>query len=178
MDATDAELTLLYRRHLALVRGRALRIVGSPAAADDVVQEVFMRYLQRVRKGALPELNTAGFLYQMATHCALNSLRSQGRRGKYESRAQHESQAILEGPGSSPNLEDALLVRDLLTRVPQREAILAAYYYLDGLEHEEIATLMDMPRRQVGRRLEDFKARARKLLGRPLQQEARRVVDG
>lgn len=174
MNAADAELTQVYRRHLAMVRGRALRIMGSEAAADDVVQEVFMRYLQRLRKGALPELNTAGFLYQMATHCALNSLRSRGRRSKYEHLAQQE-RAVAQ-PAAS---EDALLVQNLLTRVPQREAIVAAYYYLDGLEHEEIATLMEMPRRQVGRRLEDFMARARKLLGRTLlPREARRAIDG
>lgn len=168
MAEMEAEFTLLYRQHLTLVRGRALRVLGQAAAADDVAQEVFMKYLQhRQRGGAAPD-NTAAFLYTMATRCALNYLRGGGRRDKHEHRAYQEAATVAQ-TGS----DDLLIVRDLLSRVPEREALLASYYYLDGLEHEEIAALLDMPRRQVGRGLEAFRARARRLLGFSIEEAPR-----
>jgi RNA polymerase sigma-70 factor (ECF subfamily) len=168
MAEMDAELTMLYRQHLTLVRGRARRILGDAAAADDVTQEVFMKYWQHRRSGGDAAENTAAFLYTMATRCALNALRGGGRRKRHEDRAQAESQA-----SHDDGVEQHLEVVRLLARVPEREAILASYYYLDGLEQEEIATLLDMPRRQVGRGLDAFRERARRLLGAPLQEVPR-----
>jgi RNA polymerase sigma factor (sigma-70 family) len=163
----EAELVEAYRKHLPLVRGRALRILGSPAAADDVTQEVFMRYLIYRRKGGHEATHCAAFLYRMATHCALNSLRAAGRRHRREA---------LEAPApAATGPEDGMAVRAVLARVPDELAQIAAYYYLDGLEHEEIATLLKMQRRTVGRRLEAFKARAREILGEGALEAARAI---
>jgi RNA polymerase sigma-70 factor (ECF subfamily) len=166
MDA-EAELIGVYRTHLPLVRGRALRILGSPAAADDVTQEVFMRYLTYRRRGGHDPQNCAAFLYRMATHCALNSLRAASRRQKRET--------VEPLPAAPAAPEDVLAVRTVLARVPEELAQIAAYYFLDGLEHEEIAQLLNMQRRTVGRRLEAFKAKAREILGEGKLEAVRAV---
>ncbi len=55
-------------------------------------------------------------------------------------------------------------VRDLLGRVPQDEAMTAALYYVNDMQHDEIAEVVGVDRRTIGRRLEKFHARAKRLL--------------
>ncbi|OGQ77391.1 MAG: hypothetical protein A2289_17140 [Deltaproteobacteria bacterium RIFOXYA12_FULL_58_15] len=147
-----------YRSHITMVRGRALRILGVEAAAQDVAQETFMKLLEYRRKG-ISEDNTAAFLYRAATNLALNRLRDAKRRQELlEEQASHTSPSA-----SDPTDRPAL--RRILGLVGREEAEIAIYYYVDGMEQEEIAELLQMERRTVGRRLERFCAKAQKLLG-------------
>jgi RNA polymerase sigma-70 factor (ECF subfamily) len=159
-EQEQADIGELFRRYVAMVRGRALRILGNPALAEDVAQEVFIRYLKRRRAGKVEE-NTAGMLYRIATNLALNTLRDRKRRREILEGARHELQ-----PEQAQGPEDLLTLRQILARVPKEEARIASYYYVDGMEQDEIATLLDMERRTVGRRLERFRERARKYLRR------------
>ena len=163
--ADEQDLGSVYRRHWALVRGCALRIVGDTAAADDVTQEVFMRYWAYCEKGGATAQNTSAFLYKSAAHTALNYLRANKRRSTRE----HAHAPI---DGITPEPEAALTVRWLLAQVPEDLAQIAAYHYLEGMEHEEIAELLSMQRRTVGRRLEAFRVQARALLEGPRAEVA------
>lgn len=151
------ELEAVYRRHLAMVRGRARRIVGDPATAEDLAQEAFMRWAQHRRRGRRED-NTSAFLYRVVTNLALNHLRDKKRQ-----------RAILEENMPEPSADgtdptDRPALRQVLGRVKKDHAEVAAYYYFDGLDQEEIAELLDVPRRTIGRRLERFRAHARRLL--------------
>jgi len=151
------DISLLYRRHVAMVRARSLRILGSVAAAEDVAQEVFIRFLQDSGRRAVPEA-PAAMLYRMATNAALNRLRDARRRDELD--AQHLSPS---GQGD-PDPVDWIALRQVLAQVSEEEAQIATYFYFDGLEHEEIAALLSLQRRTVGRRLDSFRSRARALL--------------
>ena len=69
----------LFERYSQLVKHRIKRIVQNDAAAEDVLQEVFLRLWTRASQwqgtGSL-----AGWLLRMAGNLALNQLRSQKRR--------------------------------------------------------------------------------------------------
>jgi RNA polymerase sigma-70 factor (ECF subfamily) len=84
-DLVDAMLTgdsaafdELFARHAPAVRNRLLRMVRDAAAADDLVQEVFLRLWTRAEQwqGTAP---LSRWLTKMATNLALNHLRSQRR---------------------------------------------------------------------------------------------------
>ncbi|HET6344768.1 MAG TPA: sigma-70 family RNA polymerase sigma factor, partial [Myxococcota bacterium] len=148
---TEADdLEAVYRCYIVMVRNRACRILGDRAAAQDVAQDVFVKFMLRRRnRGA--EQDTPSLLYRMATNAALNRLRSLGRRGRALRR---------EGPppaATDDACDDRLALRAVLARVPEDEALVAAYYYVDGLLQAEIATLLQMERRTVGNRLEAFR---------------------
>jgi DNA-directed RNA polymerase specialized sigma24 family protein len=49
--ADEQDLGSIYRRYWTLVRGCAWRIVGDAATAEDITQEVFMRYWAYREKG-------------------------------------------------------------------------------------------------------------------------------
>jgi RNA polymerase sigma-70 factor, ECF subfamily len=145
-----------YRCHIAMVRGRALRILGVEATAQDVAQEAFVKLLEYRRRGPLED-NTSAFLYRVATNLALNRLRDSKRRQELLL-AQSQTGSTVDEP------IDRVALRKVLGLVGKDEAEIAIYYYVDGMEQEEIAELLHMERRTVGRRLERFCVRARKLL--------------
>lgn len=155
------ELTDLYRRYLPMVRGRARRVTGSESAAQDLAQEAFIKLIEH-RRASGREQNTAAFLYRIVTNLALNRLRDEKRHREIlaleQSREGHR-----EGTSGS-ELDDRLLLRAVLAAAPADEAEIAGYYYLDGLDHAEIAELLGLGRRTVGRRLERFHRRAQELL--------------
>jgi len=78
--AGDAEaFDILFERYGPRVRARLLRVVRGRSAADDLLQEVFLRLWTRAdqweERGSLP-----AWLLRIATNLALNHLRSARRR--------------------------------------------------------------------------------------------------
>jgi RNA polymerase sigma-70 factor, ECF subfamily len=69
----------LFERHGPRARGRILRIVQNGAAADDVLQDVFLRLWTRADQWA-ERGPLIAWLLRMATNLALNHLRSVRRR--------------------------------------------------------------------------------------------------
>ena len=96
-------------------------------------------------------------MYRSVTNLALNRLRDRKRR-----RALIEAHTASLNGSSEPS--DRLLIRQILGLVGKREAEVAVYYYIEELEQQEIAALLELPRRTVGRRLEAFRRRAEALL--------------
>jgi len=83
---SEAAFAELVARHVNLVYGTARRVVGDPAAAQDVVQGVFIHLARKawtVRDGrALP-----GWLYRAAYRTALDAIRGEQRRRQRETEA-------------------------------------------------------------------------------------------
>lgn len=79
LDGDEAAFDALFERYGPQVRQRLLRLVRDPSAADDLLQEVFLRLWTRAEQwqgsGAL-----CGWLLRIATNLALNHLRSTRRR--------------------------------------------------------------------------------------------------
>ena len=123
-----------YRNHVRRVRAAAQRVVIDAGAAEDVVQEVFLKVWQRpelfdARRGSL-----AAFLCVMARSRALDKLRAEGALDRAAVRLA-EHRAVLE-PAHADEPASALLFRDecqelyeALTKLPdaQREALILAY---------------------------------------------------
>jgi RNA polymerase sigma-70 factor (ECF subfamily) len=152
------DIDVVYRRYIVLVRNRACRILGDRAAAQDVAQDVFVKLMLRRREHGL-EADTPSLLYRMATNAALNRLRDAERR------ARALRVVVPACPPGAQATDEALALRAVLARVPEDEAIAAAYYYIDGLLQDEIAELLQLERRTVGNRLQAFRRRARRMLG-------------
>lgn len=113
-----------------------------------------MRLMQQISKGKRID-DEAAFLFTAATNLALNQLRNSKRRRELLDQNRGPSE-------TTPQLDVQLTVRKLLSVVSEDEARIAAYYYLASMDQEEIAGLLDINRRKVGRRLESFRAHARR----------------
>lgn len=154
---TSRGLAETYRRFIVMVRRCAFKIVLDPVVAEDVAQEVFVKYLE-FRDRHTEERDTAAFLYRMTTNMAITKIRKAQRRSKLLAKQGPPNRAAL------GQAEDRLLLQEILLQVTEQEAQIAVYYYVAGMEQEEIGELLSLPRRTVGRRLERFRQKARTLL--------------
>ncbi|MDQ3435502.1 MAG: sigma-70 family RNA polymerase sigma factor [Actinomycetota bacterium] len=138
-----------YREHAPAMLTAANRVLRDPAAAEDVVQDVFM-HLWRKPDGFDPARGSiASYLTMMARSRALDRWRTRAARDAAVERS--AQQVRLERPVSEDAAEPVLRmdgrrrVLHALDALPgdQREAVLLAFG--KGLTAREIATVADVP---------------------------------
>jgi RNA polymerase sigma-70 factor (ECF subfamily) len=136
----------LYERHRVLVYSLALRMLGNPTDAEDVVQEAFVnvwRAAHTFQRGRSPGRS---WLLSIVHHRAIDKLR--GRRSRPQS---FPLEAGLDMPDSTDVWRDVSAsltgesVRRALAGLPpeQRETIEMAYF--QGFSQSQIAERMDVP---------------------------------
>ena len=162
ISPASASLDSLYRRYVVMVRNRALRLLGDTDAAQDIAQEVFVKFLENDRSEEQMQ-NVAGFLYRMATNASLDRLRVKYRHTSYT--------PDMGEPTQTPGLEDQLALKKVLAMCKDEDARIAVYYYIDGMDQEEISELTQVPRRTVSHHLDRFRTRARRLLGQQVGED-------
>jgi RNA polymerase sigma-70 factor (ECF subfamily) len=138
----------LYDRYAGLAYGVAMRVLGDPGRAEDVVQEAFLKVWNNA-SGFDAELGSLrAWLLTAVRNRSIDYLRGRGARERQE-------QALLpempEGtPRSDPWREVALslertAVREALASLPpeQRQAVELAYF--GGYSQREIAEMTRVP---------------------------------
>lgn len=132
----DAEFSEFYEREHAVQVRRAIVLVHSNEAANDLVHdamiEVYTRWSDLDRPG--------GYL----NRAVLNRCRDFGRRSKTEKRVL----ARLVDGHSQPGPQDPL--GDLFDRLPFKQRAVVVLRYYSGLSIAEIAEALDCPQGSVG----------------------------
>lgn len=124
---------------------RARFLLGSEDDAREVLHEVFVSLLDRPEQFAEKSSLTT-WLYSVTTHGCMNRLRNErSRRRILQERSPPPSEPSLK---ESP--EHAAVLRQVLGRLPSELAEVAIYHYLDGMTHDEIASVLGCSRRHVG----------------------------
>ena len=123
---------------------RARALMGNEADAQELLQEVFASLVDRPSQFA-GKSSLATWLYSATTHGCLNRLRNDRVR-----RRLLDAREPASGKASSANPEQEAILRQVLTRLPRELAEVAVYRYLDGMTHDEIASLLGCSRRHVG----------------------------
>lgn len=161
--ALAGEAELFYAAQAPKVYRAAYRITGSPVDAEDVVQTVFLRLLQR------PEVpfgeGGAGYLYRSAVHAALDVLRARQRAGWVP--LEDPDGATDPAPGPERDEEQRRQRRALrraLSRLSPRAAEIFALRYFEGFGNREIAELTGTSQGVVAVLLHRTRARLRKEL--------------
>jgi len=127
-------------------------MLGNRQDAEDVVQTLFIDLIRRGRADA--EL---GYLYRAATTRSLNVMRDGKRRRALLERHGLDALAPLPGQLDEQVLSLDLLLR-LVGRLDERSSEMLVYRYLDNMTQEEIATMMRVSRKTVGKRLSKIQA--------------------
>jgi RNA polymerase sigma-70 factor, ECF subfamily len=140
----------LYDEHAQGVYASALRILGNPAQAQDVAQEVFLRLWRRpeafdARRGEL-----GPYLRLMARSRALDMWREGQAAGRASDRLKvvvaADEGRVEDAPAPATELDEArATVRRALHNLPrsQREALVLAYW--GGMTADEIARRSQVP---------------------------------
>lgn len=155
----------LYRTYGSMVLRRARTLLGDDTAAQDMVQEVFMKAI-RAFPSFRGESSLTTWLYQVTTNHCLNAIRDSARRRRALDRRMPVEEPV------AASAEDRVGIGDLLKKLPRELAEVAIYYYVDQMNQDEIATLLGISERTVRNRLRDFKQAARARLAPGSTEEA------
>jgi RNA polymerase sigma-70 factor (ECF subfamily) len=147
----DERLIFLYRTYGAVTFRRCRHILADDADAEDALHETFVRILRHVDKLPPPD-EVLRWIYRIATNYCFNKLRDR----KLTEPIDHLVN-VLHGSGET-ELANRDLLRKLLMAAPRKLGEVAWMYYVDEMEQEAIAATLEISRRTVINRLNDFRA--------------------
>jgi RNA polymerase sigma factor (sigma-70 family) len=147
-------LEQLYRSHGAAVLRRARALLGEEADAQEVLHDVFASLLERPDQFR-GDSSIMTFLYRMTTHLALGRMRSRRTRLRLLRDNRDPGSAVTGQPQ-----EAYVELRQLIVGLPEELARVAAYYYLDEMSQDEIASLLGCSRQWIGKLIQRLKAHA------------------
>jgi RNA polymerase sigma-70 factor (ECF subfamily) len=142
----------------------AYRVLADRTAAEDVAQEVFLKFHRRL---SADSERAAGWLHAAAVHSALNVIRGERRRAQRETaHALDPAQAPVPNPERLvEEAEGRREVRQALRKLPQRTAALLMLRY-GGLSYAEVATALGIKVGNVGTLLRRAEEALRKEVNR------------
>jgi len=138
------------------------RISGNPTAADDILQETYLRFLNSPPK-QIDLKEAKPYLYKIATNLARDRFRKLKREGKQENILPEKCEMTIE------NFGEELEMTQVFSRLKEQERALLWLAYVEGYEHREIAGILRLNSMSV--RVLLFRARRR--LAQFLESEKR-----
>lgn len=136
----ESALGEIYDRHHEALYRYAMRLLGDQQIAEDCIAETFLRFINSLSKGHVPQVNLRAYLYRIAHNWITDHYR----------RKKHDEERELD--------ENFSTNKDLLTEVEKdiqikqiRCAILSLTYeqqlvillkYFEGFQNDEIADLL------------------------------------
>jgi RNA polymerase sigma-70 factor, ECF subfamily len=143
---SSMEFAELYQCHYAAVFRAALRVTGNAADAEDVLQTVFLRVLDREKRPDWDQLSEAYFR-RAAINAAIDLLRR---------RISHAEIRLEEVPLPATEGSPALLkeqLRRAIANLEQNDAILFLLRYVEGLSNGELSELFGQEKNSIAVRL-------------------------
>lgn len=136
-------LVRLYDEYSGLVYGIALRVLRNGAAAEDIVQEVFLQLWRNPKVFDAQRGRLAPWLAVIARHKAVDAL----RKVKFEVDSEKENTAVGAEPSQAlpHRIADAEKAKKLMARLPLEQKQALELAFLDGLTHVEIAARIGEP---------------------------------
>ncbi len=134
-DSHEAFAALLAR-HVNLVYSVGLRKTGSPQAAEEITQAVFIILAKKAR-GLSEKTVLSGWLYHTARLTAVNFLRSEMRRARREQEAYMQTLADETKPEIWPQI--APLIEDAMGQLAKKDRDAIVLRFFEGKSFREIA---------------------------------------
>jgi RNA polymerase sigma-70 factor (ECF subfamily) len=153
----------LVARHSARLRHLILRLVRSPATADDLLQDTWVQVVRKFRQYD-PRRPFAPWI----TRIALNRCRDHHRRERFRrlwrgTSSAEEADVTQRIPDDSPaDPEAAVIVDRALATLSARHREVVVLKFYSGLTHAEIAEVLGIPSATVKTRLHHALKRLRR----------------
>jgi RNA polymerase sigma-70 factor (ECF subfamily) len=136
----DQVFETLYEQTASRLWAYLAKISRDASVADDLLQETYLRFLRTPRRPT--DLNEARqYLYKVATNLAYDRFRKLKRRGEME----------MEEPayGANTTLAADLELTQVFSQLKEQERVLLWLAYVEGYDHQEIATIANVRRLSV-----------------------------
>lgn len=138
-----AAFEAIYRAHARRLYSVACRMVGNPADAEDLLQEIFLA-AHRKLEGFRGESALGTWLYRLATNSCLDHLRSRAAKTGQVTHTIDDEPALADA-GSRRLAEQAVDRMDLeraLVQLPEGCRAAFLLHDVQGLEHREVAEVL------------------------------------
>jgi RNA polymerase sigma-70 factor, ECF subfamily len=155
----------LYKAHAGKLFSVACRILGNPADAEDLLQEIFLS-AHRKLDGFRGESALGTWLYRLATNHCLDYLRSRAARTNQLTDALDDERGLFEA-GRGGLAERSITKMDLERALAQLPAGCRAAFLLhdvQGLEHREVAEALGIAEGTSKSQVHKARLRLRSLL--------------
>jgi RNA polymerase sigma-70 factor, ECF subfamily len=143
-SSPSATVLALFQTHGDAVYRLAMLMLGNAQAAEDVVQETFLRLLRHV-SGGRPLSNPQGWIFTVAAHACRDQQRASGRWLPWL--AERDVRPARERPDLR---DDSGPILDALRRLSSRDRLLIALR-AQGLGYAEIASAAGLRLSSTGR---------------------------
>jgi len=149
-EGDSASFGLLLNKHRSPVVHFLYRMVQNQAVAEELAQEVFLR-VYRSRTTYEPTARFTTWLFRIATHLALNSLRD-GRSERLQERLDEDEadQPVRQISDSRPSVEQSMVyqarldeVRRAVAALPQKQRAAVLMHKYEEMEYSQIARVLN-----------------------------------
>ncbi len=146
----EASFGVLLEKHRNPVIHFLYRMVQNRAVAEELAQEVFLR-VYRSRASYEPTAKFTTWLFRIATHLALNSLRDGKNERNQESLDDaYEDQPVRQVSDRQPNIEQAMLyqarladVKRAIQTLPEKQRAAVLMHKYQEMEYSQIARALN-----------------------------------
>jgi len=148
-DGDGASFGVLLEKHRLSVVHFLYRMVQNHAVAEELAQEVFLR-VYRSRSTYEPTAKFTTWLFRIATHLALNSLRD-GKNQRLEERLDNDSSEmpVRQVSDNRPTVEQSMVyqarlkeVRDAVSTLPDKQRAAVLMHKYEEMEYSQIAKVL------------------------------------
>lgn len=149
-EGDGASFGVLLNKHRASVVRFLYRMVQNHAVAEELAQEVFLR-MYRSRGTYEPTAKFTTWLFRIATHLALNSLRD-GKNEKAQERLDDDSGdlPVRQVSDSRPTIEARMVyearldeVRRAIAALPEKQRAAVLMHKYEEMEYSQIAKVLN-----------------------------------
>lgn len=157
----------LYKAHAGKLFSLAARMLGNPADAEDLLQEIFLS-AHRKLDGFRGESALGTWLYRLATNHCLDFLRSRASRSRQLTDTLEDDPGGYE-PGQPGLAEQTVSKMDLeraMLRLPEGCRAAFVLHDVQGLEHREVAEALGIAEGTSKSQVHKARLRLRALLQR------------
>jgi RNA polymerase sigma-70 factor (ECF subfamily) len=162
-----AAFDAIYRAHAGRLYSLACRMLGNPADAEDLLQDIFLAAYRKL-DGFRGESALGTWLYRLATNLCLDHLRSRAAKASQVTGALEDEPALAD-VGSRRLAERTVQKMDLeraLEQLPDGCRTAFVLHDVEGLEHREVAEMLGIAEGTSKSQVHKARLRLRTLLGR------------
>ncbi|MBU4212276.1 MAG: sigma-70 family RNA polymerase sigma factor [Kiritimatiellae bacterium] len=144
----NLEFEAVITAHESVLLHYVTRIVNDANAAQDVVQETFIKLFRAWRNGARPTDNLRPWLYRVAHNAAIDYIRRESRLRRLHEQEASERAAPVQNPGNPP--ERVHIVLDHLRHLDPAEQQVLLLRMQEGLSYREISLITGRTEGNIG----------------------------
>lgn len=154
----------LYENYSPVLYGVVLRVVNQEEAANDTLQEVFVKIWKNIDSYDATKGRLYTWMLNIARNTAIDMLRS--KNYKYDKKIQNFENTVhkdVDNLSSSPSINHIGLEK-VLKELKEEQQVIIHLAYFKGYTQEEIAKELDMPLGTVKTRIRNALIKLREIL--------------